>query len=89
MRVIHKFNVRERGYTHVQLPCDAEVLTFQQQRGQLFIWVSLDPIGPTSPFLFRSMATGEQYLPEIAGRYIGTAQNGGAVTHLFLEERPL
>lgn len=88
MKRIFKYGIPVADHFKLELPVDAEVLTFQSQKESFYIWAIVDDPGQkTQKRYFRLAGTGhdltEDY-PKIK-KYIGTAQigGGGLVFHLF------
>ena len=89
MKRIFKYDVPATDHFELELPLDAEVLTFQSQKESFYIWAIInDEEGLNDEKrYFRLAGTGhdltEDY-PKIK-KYIGTAQimDGGLVFHLF------
>lgn len=69
----------------LDLPKEARVLTANEQRGQICVWVLLDPEADTVPRTLRVIGTG-WILPGDPGRYIATVFSGMFVWHVFEAE---
>jgi len=89
MKRIFKYDVPVADHFELELPLNAEVLTFQSQRGSFYIWVITDDEEGLNDErrYFRLAGTGHDLTedsPKIK-KYIGTAQiaDGGLVFHLF------
>jgi hypothetical protein len=85
MFTIHKFVLTE-DKEEIELPDNAEILTVQNNRGKLCMWVKLDPIAPKIKRYFQIIGTGHK-LSDIYYKYIGTVQLDRAeytlVWHVF------
>ena len=77
-------NVKQK----IMMPMNAEVLSFQMQNQQLYIWALVDPDNEMEGRLFCVFGTGHEIVLDGEEKYIGTAQmmGGSLVWHLF-EER--
>lgn len=89
MKRIFKYDIPVADYFELELPLNAEVLTFQSQRESFYIWAIInDEEGLNDEKrYFRLAGTGHDLtedFPKIK-KYIGTAQiaGGGLVFHLF------
>lgn len=85
MRTIYKFTIPHSRNPHaMELPADAELLSFGLQHGRLCLWVALDTGAKTVPWEFRVVYTGDGLLASV-GKYYGTAHlmSGEIVVHLF------
>lgn len=82
MSKIYKYQL-EIGTTVVSMPEDARVITAQVQRGNLCMWVVVDPNAEVIDRHFAVVGTGH-HVPDSA-KYIATFQldNGGFVGHVF------
>lgn len=65
------------------VPRGAVFLSFQLQRGIPCAWAEVDPDAPTEQRAFVIRGTGHPYHPCVGDKYIGTAQDGPYVWHLF------
>lgn len=79
-RTIWKFQVTA---TEVLMPWDAEVCTFQFQNGVPCIWAIVDPGASKVVRRFQIFGTGHEIPALNEGCYVGTAQEGPFVWHLF------
>jgi hypothetical protein len=72
---------------HLDLPEDATILSFAEQKGEPVVWVALQPDKPMVRRYFRLAGTGHtvNVRPGQKLAYIGTAQfdSGSFVLHLF------
>jgi len=87
MKRIFKYDIPVADHFELDLPLNAEVLTFQSQRGSFYIWAIIEEGLNDEKRYFRLAGTGHDLTedsPKIK-KYIGTAQiaNGGLVFHLF------
>lgn len=69
----------------VRMPKGANILSFQMQGGRPTIWVLVNPDNTEEHRYFRIFITGDDIpdFPQL--EYIGTAQDGVYVWHLFEE----
>ena len=82
---IYKYKINLINITTLALPEDAEILSFQYQRGELYIWVLLDESAPTILRRLVIFETGQEIWQRQQLEYIGTTQtqDGSFVWHLF------
>jgi hypothetical protein len=79
-RTIWKFQLTAM---EISMPFDAEICTFQYQAGVPCVWAIVDPDVMSVTRRFRIFGTGSE-LPTIDQCcYVGTAQEGPFVWHLF------
>lgn len=75
----------------IEIPRGAEVLSVHEQRGDLWIWVKVNPNNRSEKRRFAVFATGED-VPDISLKFIGSAvlSRGRLVQHVFeiLKSRP-
>lgn len=88
MKSIWKYDVLIANFFEIEMPKDAEILSFQTQKNKLQIWAMVDPDNVHEKRIFRIIGTGQDIADNIAGNpgnYIGTAQmeNGMLAWHLF------
>jgi hypothetical protein len=81
MKTVWKFPVLREPEFAISMPRGALLLSFQDQHGQLCLWAAVDPAEPMELRRFRLAGTGH---PIAGGVYVGTAQQGEFVWHLFL-----
>lgn len=84
MNEIWKFPVPLADWIKVSMPQGAEILHFDEQKGELFIWARVDPTAPTELRAFRFAGTGHP-LDQSVGRHVGTVKlsDGALIFHLF------
>jgi hypothetical protein len=81
-RRIFKYTLTLQEYQTLNLPRNAEIITFRSQLGKLTIWAIVNTELDYVPREFQIVGTGEDFV--IANRkYIGTAEQGSFVWHLF------
>lgn len=83
---IFKYSIPLKDEFTLMLPKDAEILSFQSQLNDLFIWVCVNENAELVKRWFILRGTGHELdIPRIQLNYIDTAQmNGGnLVWHLF------
>ena len=89
MKTIHKYVLDIRkcdDVFEVQMPQDAEVLSFNNQLEKFCIWALVDTDKPRVTRKFGLMGTGRTHSqPDKIGKFIGTAlfEHGIYVFHLF------
>lgn len=90
MPTIYKYNLTNDGY-EPRIPKGGKVLTVQRQKGDICIWVLVDPKQNFEQRYFVVYGTGFEINPQ--HQYIGTVQEGAYVWHVFedlrQEEPPL
>jgi hypothetical protein len=79
-RAIWKFQLTAMD---VPMPFDAEICTFQYQAGVPCIWAIVDPDVMSTTRRFRIFGTGHELPAAEECYYVGTAQEGQFVWHLF------
>jgi len=79
---IWKYPLEVERHQMVVMPKGAVLLAFQTQKGQLALWASVDPDAPKVQRDLSVVGTGHD-LPGGKQSYIGTAQTGSLVWHLF------
>lgn len=95
MKTVEKYPVQVTNAPTVMLPKGAQVLSFQSQRDEafiwtLFIWALVDTSQPPESRQFFLQSTGDLCVfDETCVRFVGTAQlrEGAFVFHLF-EQKP-
>ncbi|MEN6293881.1 MAG: hypothetical protein ABFD07_17925 [Methanobacterium sp.] len=85
VQTIWKYTLESKEMQDIELPEDAEVLTVQNQNGNICMWVRLDPTAPKVYRTFGVFGTGWNVITGSNFKYIGTVQlDGGAfVFHIF------
>jgi hypothetical protein len=80
--VVWKYPCSFGAFTH-EMPKGAEILTFQMQDEQFYVWARVDMAEPMEERRFCLVGTGHSF----AGSwlYVGTLQQGPYVWHLFSE----
>lgn len=87
MRRIYKYPVQVTDEFEVLMPVGAMPLSVQMQRGQPCVWALVHEGAQDIYHTFCVVGTGNP-VPENAGSYIGTWQDGPFVWHLFEGETP-
>jgi hypothetical protein len=82
MRTIYKFNVDIVDTFAVAMPAYARILHVGEQRGFLCMWAELDNQSELEVRTFHVRGTGNPFTGE-EGTYIGTAQVGPYVWHVY------
>lgn len=87
MKRIFKYDVPATDHFELELPLNAEILTFQSQRESFCIWAIIEEGLNDEKRYFRLAGTGHDLTEDSTRikKYIGTAQiaGGGLVFHLF------
>jgi len=88
VREVWKYNFIGTGQHDLSLPKGSSVLNFQIQDGEFTIWVLVDTTNPIEEadcnvWRFEIVGTGWE-TERRAFEYIGTAQDGPFVWHMFL-----
>ena len=82
MNSIWKFELEIVNLQEVEMPQVAQLMTVQGQHGKLCLWAAVHTDSPLKKRKIEVMGTGESF--EKAPRtYIGTAQVGSKVWHVF------
>ena len=82
--VIWKYDLK-LGVQVIPMPQFAKVLTAQEQRGAVRLWVFVDPTKPPEARKFEVIGTGQTVDWWIGNdrKYVATVQQGGYVWHVF------
>jgi hypothetical protein len=85
MKTIWKYEIKADDVTQLALPLGAEPLSVQEQRGNAYLWVKVDPnqrVHETRTF--RLVGTGHPF-DDSGMKFLGTFQltGGSLVFHLF------
>jgi hypothetical protein len=91
MRTVYKYPVQVTDAPTVRLPKGAQVLTVQEQCGDVFMWALVDPSAEKEARTFRIAGTGHPVDDGLELKFVSTFQmRGGAlVFHVFeVVERP-
>jgi hypothetical protein len=80
--VIWKWELEVTDRQVIDMPVATQFLTVQVQRGALCLWGIVTPGEDVEPRMIRVYGTGNP-IPVDPGRYIGTAQQGPFVWHVF------
>ena len=85
MPTIHKFTLSPEELNEIRLPADAEILTVQNQRNKICMWVKLDKSSQRVVRKFSVLGTGWDIVSKYKLKYIGTVQleDGLLVFHVF------
>lgn len=84
-RAVWKFPVPLMDRCAVEMPAAAEILHFDVQHEELFLWALIDlATGETEPREFRLVGTGHRLEGDL-GKHLGTAKlrGGELIVHLF------
>lgn len=82
---VWKFIVKLTDFQKIEMPADAEILSFKAQNGQLCLWARVDPETETEDRSFQLVGTGHSALQASNLKFIGSAQLNAVplVFHLF------
>ncbi len=82
---IYKYDVSVSDKFTIDMPINAEILSFQDQGGLLRLWAAVWPNSSTESRKFAVRGTGHEIDMDTVKKFIGTAQqlNGKLVWHLF------
>lgn len=80
MRTIWKFQLTAMD---VPMPEGAEICTFELQAGVPCVWAIVESEAPKQVRRFAIFGTGHALPAETEGCYVGSAQDGPFVWHLF------
>ncbi len=84
---ILKYQLCLTGVTELNLPHNAEILSVNQQKEELFLWAEVDQSNPLplEKRIFVSIMTGEIFSENVNKKYIGTVllNSGSFVVHVF------
>lgn len=80
---VWKFQLPKVGENRVDMPRGAEVLSAGQQDGDLFIWAMVDGDQPTETRIIDAAWTGNNLVPCINRRFIGSVQIRSLMFHVF------
>lgn len=83
MRAIYKYPFRLRE-NHLELPVGAIFTHFGCQHGDLFAWFEVQLDAPQEMRTFEVYGTGREVAPY--AKWMGTAQSGDLVWHLYEHE---
>ncbi len=82
MKTIYKYNLSCEDITQLRVPSDFQVLSVQEQRGELCIWALVDNDRVKDIRVFHVYGTGDKF--EASDMiHIGTVQMGVLVWHVF------
>jgi len=80
MQTIYKYPLEITDRQSVWMPARAKLLTVQMQHGVLCLWAEVDTMNPDEEIAIAVYGTGN---PCAGGQYIGTAQDGPLVWHVY------
>jgi len=86
VKTIHKYQFELVYEPTIDMPAGADVLSFQNQDGAMTIWALVDTKREVIQYRFRIIGTGGPIDDEdvTMSNYVGTAQFGRYVWHLFV-----
>ena len=84
MKAIWKFPLKVEDVQAFEVPESAEILSIQNQGGQICLWAAVDTNAPKKFRTFRMYGTGHEHT-SFVGIYIGTVQKDGFVWHIFVD----
>ena len=83
MKTIHKYTLTLTDEQTYHLPEGFVPLSVQLQRGEVCLWILVDPKANRFPVQIQIIGTGHLFEPDEAGEYLGTVQQGDFVWHVF------
>ena len=83
-QTIWKYEMAVEDWVRIVIPDGARFLKIGEQDRKLCLWVLVDLEKSPRAYYFRIFGTGQD-IPECIGEYIGTAQIGSYVWHVFEE----
>lgn len=84
MKTIYKYPIDLDAEFSLLLPQGAQVLSIQQQRGDIFLWALVDKTAMKEERRFRTVGTGHS-VPDGNLKHIATVQDSIFVWHFFEE----
>ncbi len=87
--IIYKYNIPIMDDFYIEMPINAEILSFQEQSGKFYIWAAHEKDSQTEMRRFSMIGTGSEFDKKSIKKYIGTIQttpnhwNVIFVWHLF------
>lgn len=85
MRTIYKYKLAVVDEQEIQIPDFAEILSVQNQNGELCLWALVNSDNKPEPWTIQIVGTGNPASGINAEDFIGTVQqhDGGLVWHVF------
>ena len=83
MKTIHKYSISITDSVSVRMPVGAQILSFQKQHGELFLWALVDLNYPEETRQFRIIGTGHTIENAADLTYLSTVQIDSFVWHIF------
>jgi hypothetical protein len=85
MRVVYKYPLEIVDEQHVKMPMGAQLLSVQDQNGDLCLWALVDTTAALTQRKIRIAGTGHAVATPGPGAFIGTVQQmkGAVVWHVF------
>lgn len=82
---IYKYHVPLTNKFVIDMPLNAEILSFQEQKGEMFLWAVIDPDIANEERKFCLFGTGHDIDMDSVKKFIGTVQMCQChyVWHLF------
>lgn len=82
---IYKYNVPVQDEFIIEMPENAQILSFQEQQGNLALWCAVYHRNPLEKRIFAIRGAGHDIDMSYVKKYIGTTQQleGNLVWHLF------
>lgn len=85
MKTIWKYNLLRLGDQQIEMPKGAKPLSVAMQDGRLVLWSEVDTEQYTTELVTVYIIGTGNPMPERPLRFIGTAQDGLLVWHIFVE----
>ena len=83
MKAVYKYTLEKHGKCTLELPLGCEVLKLDARDNKIAMWCLIDTEMETSLYDFYVAVTGENIEDCRIQSYIGTADVGGIVYHVF------
>ena len=84
MKTIHKFKIEITDEQVIEIDAFAQILSFQVQNNEAFIWALVDTNSSKVPYRFAIIGTGNPFIYDLSrSKFIGTLQFEDFVWHLF------
>ena len=83
MKRIYKYSLKLQEIQSINAPV-TKVLCVQMQHGELVLWAEVDTDKASKELLVVIVGTGHE-IPENAGQYLSTVQDGSYVWHIYIK----
>ena len=85
---VFKLTLEIKDEQKVQLQKGSSILKCEEQHDKITLWYLCDPEAELSEETFYVVGTGQQLPDTFPGLYVGTAQVGPLVWHVFFKKKP-